>query len=286
MRLLNFSDGHGERVGIAEGDEVLDLTPLGSIREIAAILSTGDSGQAVVRQWAQRGERHALDAVDVRAPIDSHVRTFCAALNYVDHAAESKRPLHTEPLLFFKLPSNIIGPSDAIDPPPVGTFLDYEGELAVVIGRPGSDIAPEDAMGHVLGLAAMNDVTARDLQRRESATHTTMDWFSGKALDNSTPFGPHIVTLDEAPDVADITIATTVNGTMVQEGKAREMIYSVETLISYVSQRVTLQPLDVIATGTPARKETYRSRKLESGDVIEVNVTGVGTLRNVVASRA
>jgi 2-keto-4-pentenoate hydratase/2-oxohepta-3-ene-1,7-dioic acid hydratase in catechol pathway len=281
--IYRFAQGSRQGVAVGAGGELRDLSAYGDLRTIAAIVSSGEEGRAIVQRWADAAPRLVRDDVHLLAPVDDGSRLFCAALNYVDHAAESGRPMYDEPLMFLKLPSNVVGPYDPIDPPPVGTFIDYEGEVAVVIGRPGARIGVDEAMDHVLGWTVLNDVTARDLQRRERDGRLVIDWFSGKALDRSTPVGPSIVTPDQAPAVEDMTIRTWVNGELVQEGSAGEMVFPTATLVAYVSERVALRPLDVIATGTPARLEAYRSRRLTAGDVVEVEVGGVGRQRNVLA---
>jgi acylpyruvate hydrolase len=206
-------------------------------------------------------------------------KVLCVGLNYSDHVGETGRPLPTDPDLFAKFASSLIGPNDRIELSEVTDNLDFEGEMAIVIGTSCSRVSDKDALGHVAGLSVLNDITARDLQYRGT------QWLAGKALDDATPFGPAIVTLDEIGDPQTLDITTTVNGTQVQGSNTRSMIFSVAHVVSYISQFLTLMPGDVIATGTPEGIGAKRNppQWLRPGDIVEVTLERVGTLSNKIA---
>jgi len=207
-----------------------------------------------------------------RGPLDAPVipRTIIAGgRNYVEHAKEQNVEVPDIPLIFLKPPSSIIGPGDKILLPPQSQRVEHEGELAVVIGKRGRWIPAEKALEHVFGYTCANDVTARDLQRRDG------QWTRGKGFDTFCPLGPWIET---ELDPADALVSCRVNGEMRQMASSREMVFTIPQLIAYISSVMTLQPGDVILTGTPAGISP-----LEEGDTVEVSVEGIGELRNPVA---
>lgn len=196
-------------------------------------------------------------------------KIVCVGRNYSEHAAELGNQMPTEPLLFLKPPSAIIGHGETIRLPEISERVEHEGELAVVIGRRASNISDdEDPLAYVLGYTCLNDVTARDLQRKD------VQFTRGKSFDTFCPLGPFIVT---GLDPLDLKVETRVNGEVRQSGRTRDMAFPVPFLVRYISRIMTLQPGDVIATGTPAGVGPLRA-----GDEIEVEVEGVGTLRNFV----
>lgn len=210
-----------------------------------------------------------LHMVRLLAPIRPG-KIICVGRNYAEHAREQNVEVPDIPMLFMKPPSAIIGPGDTIVLPPQSKQVEHEGELAVVIGRAGRWIPAEDALNHVLGYTAANDVTARDLQRRDG------QWTRGKGFDTFLPLGPWI---DTELNPSDVLVQTRVNGEMRQMASTREMMFTVEQLIAFISSVMTLEPGDLILTGTPAG-----IGPLTPGDVVEVTVEGVGSLSNPVAS--
>jgi 2-keto-4-pentenoate hydratase/2-oxohepta-3-ene-1,7-dioic acid hydratase in catechol pathway len=213
---------------------------------------------------------------------------MCVGRNYREHAAEfsrsgfdasEKAEVPEHPVIFTKAPTSIVGPEDPIvlANDPTGS-VDYEGELAVVIGTGGRRVAPADALGHVVGYTIVNDVTARDLQKRH------VQWFLGKSPDTFCPMGPALVTADEIPDVTSSWLRTRVNGELRQEAQVADLIFDVPTLIATISEMVSLEPGDVIATGTPvgAGLGFDPPRFLAAGDRVEVSIDGIGTLANPV----
>jgi 2-keto-4-pentenoate hydratase/2-oxohepta-3-ene-1,7-dioic acid hydratase in catechol pathway len=208
-----------------------------------------------------------LDKVRLLAPCQPS-KVVAVGLNYRDHAAETHNVLPAEPLLFLKPPTSMIGPDEVIVCPAMSQQVDYEAELAVVIGRRVCKISPEEANGYILGYTCANDVTARDIQSRER--HNSR----AKSFDTFCPLGPWIVT-DLSPD--DLGIKCRVNGVLRQDSRTSQLVFGVPALVSFISQVMTLLPGDVVLTGTPAG-----IGPLAPGDVVEVEIEGVGLLRNPV----
>jgi acylpyruvate hydrolase len=217
-----------------------------------------------------------LDALTIRPLIPRPGKVICVGLNYVAHVEETRRDLPEYPVLFTKFASSLTGPFADIALPSASEAIDYEGELAVVIGRSTRHVAAEQALDAVAGYAVANDVTMRDFQ------YKTHQWLQGKAWDASTPLGPQLVTPDEVPDPGALRLQTRVNDTVVQESGTESMIFSVPTLISVISQFASLEPGDVILTGTPAGVGFRREPPLlmGDGDVVTVEIEGVGRLQN------
>ena len=209
----------------------------------------------------------ALTEVRLLAPCQP-TKILAVGLNYLTHAAEAGMDVPPEPLVFSKPPSSVIGPLEPIVYPILSQHVDYEGELAVIIGQQVRNVSPEKATDFILGYTCGNDVTARDLQRRDN------QWTRAKGFDTFCPLGPCIVT-DLEP--AHLNIRTRVNGVLRQDGSTADMVFGVAELIAYISQVMTLEPGDVILTGTPSGVGP-----LQPGDVVEVEIEGIGTLRNPV----
>jgi 2-keto-4-pentenoate hydratase/2-oxohepta-3-ene-1,7-dioic acid hydratase in catechol pathway len=212
-----------------------------------------------------------LERVRLLAPVLPG-KIIAIGRNYVEHARERDVEVPELPLIFLKPPSSVIGPGGTILLPPQSQRIDHEGELAVVIGKAGRWIQPEEALQHVLGYTAANDITARDLQQKDG------QWTRGKGFDTFCPLGPWIET---DLDPSDLRVTCRVNDEMRQMGSTREMVFSVQKLIAFISSVMTLQPGDVILTGTPAGIGPLRS-----GDSVEVEIEGIGALRNPVAAEA
>ena len=210
-----------------------------------------------------------LDRVRLLAPVLPG-KIIAVGRNYADHAKERGVDVPEIPLIFLKPPSSVIGPGEKIVMPPQSQRVDHEGELAVVIGKAGRWIQAEKAMEHVLGYTAANDVTARDLQQKDG------QWTRGKGFDTFCPLGPWIET---DLDPTDMRVTCRVNGEMRQVASTREMVFTIQQLIAFISSVMTLVPGDVILTGTPAGIGA-----LQAGDVVEVEIEGIGTLRNPVAA--
>jgi 2-keto-4-pentenoate hydratase/2-oxohepta-3-ene-1,7-dioic acid hydratase in catechol pathway len=219
-----------------------------------------------------------LKEVRLRAPLLRPTKIVCVGLNYRDHAAEQKKDPPSAPLLFAKAPNIVIGDGDAIRiPTGISEKIDYEVELGVVIGRPGSRIAKSEALSHVFGYTIFNDVTARDIQQGDK------QWFRGKSFDTFAPMGPMIVGADELkPD--RLAIELHVNSKRMQYGTTADMIFDVASIIEYASACFPLEAGDVLATGTPSGVGVFRTPPvfLKHGDEVEARIEGIGTLRNPV----
>ncbi|MFF5033082.1 fumarylacetoacetate hydrolase family protein [Nocardia salmonicida] len=258
------------RVGEVQGST---LVPLDGLTEI------GSTTTSKVLSDAERNTRGRveIDAVRLLPVVPNPSKVFCVGLNYREHVTETKRELPTYPVLFPKFADSLIGAYDDIVLPPESTQVDYEGELAVIIGRPGRRIAEADAAEHVLGYSAANDITMRDFQ------YKTHQWMQGKAWQASTPLGPSLVTPGEV-DLSTAGIRTVLNGEKVQESDLSMLIFSIPRLIAEISTFTTLTPGDVILTGTPGGVGYRRDPQLflRDGDQVSVEIDGVGSVRNLV----
>jgi 2-keto-4-pentenoate hydratase/2-oxohepta-3-ene-1,7-dioic acid hydratase in catechol pathway len=289
MRLLSYLSDQAWRPGIQVGDDVVDAATLaaaldrpGEVRTTRDVLALGPAALAQLASMASSASPVGrVDELELGPPIPDPQKIVCLGLNYRDHAREAGLQEPSAPMFFAKWANSLIGPTAPIVPPATTTKVDYEAELAVVIGRRGRDIQPAAALSHVAGAMAFNDVSARDLQMANQL------WTGGKAIDTFAPCGPALVTLDELGDLGALGLRTRVNGDLVQDGNTASMIFGVAETISFLSQIMTLEVGDIIATGTPAGVGASRTPPLflEPGDVVEVEADGIGTLRNPVGAR-
>ncbi len=205
-------------------------------------------------------------------------KIICVGLNYRDHAREAGLEIPEQPLLFAKWPTSVIGPGDPIVIPPCTAQVDYEAELGLVIGRRGRDLRPAEALEHVAGVVCVNDVSARDLQFADG------QWTRSKSFDSFCPVGPAPVALDSVGGLGNLRICCLVNGDVVQDSSTSEMIFDAAEIIAYASRSATLEPGDLIATGTPAGVGFGRTPPsyLQAGDVVTVDIEGIGSLTNPV----
>jgi acylpyruvate hydrolase len=223
---------------------------------------------------------HPLVDVELLAPIQCPGKVVCVGLNYRSHLDEIAEPVPEYPILFHKAATSIIGHRQSIVLPRISRQVDFEGELAVVIGRRGKDIPESDALSYVAGYTCANDISAHDLEFR------TSQWTSGKMLDTFCPLGPVLVTQDAIRDPGNLRLKTTVNGQTMQQACTSDMVFSVPFLISYISSLATLEPGDLLLTGTPAGIGCNRNPQvfLQPGDEVSVQIEGIGTLTNRVIS--
>ena len=286
MRLVNFANDGDRALGVLDGDEVVDLSASGLPGDTVELISQWD--RAKVEHAVADSPRLQAHAVRLLAPLRPRKNVLAVGRNYRDHAREfsasgfdasEKQMVPDFPVVFTKAPTSVIGPGEPIvlanDPT---SSTDYEGEMAVVIGKSARNVSRDDALGHVFGWTIVNDVTARDLQKRH------VQWFVGKSPDTFCPMGPAITTIDELPDIGSSWLRTRVNGELRQEAPISDLIFDVPTLIATLSEVMTLEPGDVIATGTGEGvgigfdPPVY----LGSGDVVEISIDGIGTLSNPV----
>lgn len=224
---------------------------------------------------------HAYADLEPLSPLANPSKIVCVGLNYLDHAAESGQEAPNRPLLFGKFSNALVGPDDQVRFSSAETTkVDYEGELVVVIGRHTTDVAVGSALDQILGYTIANDVSARDAQFADG------QWLRGKSIDTFCPLGPMIVTCDEIPDVQDLSIRTTLNDELLQDGSTADMVFPVAELVSYVSRYFTLLPGDLILTGTPPGVGFARTPPvfLRDGDTVSVQISGIGTLTNTVST--
>ena len=294
MRLVTFSDDKGTRVGVhdAASGSVVDLSAGTRLpQDMNAFIALGKNALARARRAVRSGEaRIPFDRVKLHAPIPRPARNIlCVGKNYHDHAQEfhasgvdasGKETIPEVPIIFTKWPNSVIGPGEPI--PSANDYTnttDYEGELAVVMGGGGRNIGKKDAYSHVYGYTIVNDVSARTIQNQHR------QWFLGKSADGYCPMGPCIVTSDEVKDVTQLQLVTKVNGELRQSAYVTQLIFDIPTLIEAISRLMTLEPGDLIATGTCAGVGIGFNppRYLKPGDRVAVTIEPIGTLENPVA---
>lgn len=305
MRVATFRSG-GDlgnlRLGVVRGEQIIDVAGAadrlgmgdlsGAASGMLALIAGGDPAREALAEVAERAPDEALlpvTSVELVAPIPRpRKNVFCVGRNYAEHAAESLRAIGQEvklpqfPNIFTKAVTAVTGPySDISFDPSVSEKMDWEVELAVIVRAAGRQIARADAMRHVWGYTVLNDVSARDIQNRPG-----VQWFLGKSLDGSCPMGPWIVTADELPDPTNLRLRLLVNGVVKQEDTTANMLFDIPTLLAEISRGMTLEPGDILATGTPAGVGFARTPPefLRPGDVMESEIEGIGAMRNRVVA--
>ncbi len=294
LRLVSYRSDRTEpnwRAGVASDNALIDLsvytagTSHGvageSYSSVRAYLSQGQAEQAQILGWAARRleaeeQVHSLDGVELGPPVPDPEKIICIGTNYAEHAAEAGFEIPPVPTFFAKYRNSLVGPTSPVIMPPVDHFIDYEGELAVVIGKRCKHVSEQEALACVAGYTVCNDVSARMLQTQ------TGQWTAGKAIDTFLPMGPGIVLAADIPDPQSLTLTTRVNGEVVQHESTSQMIFSVARTIAFLSSLMTLEPGDVIATGTPSGIGARRQPPLflQPGDIVEVEIEPIGTIRN------
>lgn len=291
MRLVSYEADRGWRSGIVIGEAVVDTEAAARQARTGpdvdwtsnrAVIQTSADERAAVAEAATEELETAgmpLSQLHLGPPIPDPEKILCMGLNYRDHAAETGMDLPEKPLFFAKFRNSLIGPYDEIVPPPAASRrVDYEAELAVVIGRRCREVPVSEAVGCVAGAMALNDVSARDRQMEVS------QWTMGKAIDTFAPCGPALVLMDEISDLGSLGIRARVNGDTLQDANTSLMVFGVAEAVSFLSQVMTLEPGDIISTGTPAGVGSMRKPPvwLGAGDVVEIEIDGIGALRNRV----
>jgi acylpyruvate hydrolase len=271
MRYVTFFHQGSVRAGVLVGDGIAGLDYL----DVGALLGAGQRGLDEARNAATRAADFALADVVLLRPVLAPAAVVCVGHNYRNHILEMGRELPDAPTLFSKVPIALADPYADVTLPLASQSVDYEGELAVVIGRGGRDIPLDDAWEAVAGVTVLNDVSMRDYQRR------TIQWFAGKTWEASTPVGPYVVTTDEISDFGSLELKVEVNGEERQHAVLGDLVFDVPTLVSDISRIFTLRPGDIIATGTPGGVGVAREPAifLGDGDVVEVTITEIGKLR-------
>lgn len=288
MRFVTFLNGDAEALGVRAGDDVIDVTALhpDAPRSMAALIASGRDGLAMIAAAiasAPSSARQPFSAARLLAPLTRPGKIVCVGLNYADHRAEagestSERPAF--PGMFHKLASSVVGPGAPILVPAVSEQLDFEGELAVIIGKRAHRVAVADALDHVFGYTILDDGSVRDFQVQKAVA-------AGKNFDCSGAMGPQIVTVEDLPPGASgLKLETRLNGAVMQSSNTGLLIFNVAEIISMLSEIHALEPGDVIATGTCAGVGGGRTPPIwmKAGDVLEIEIEGIGVLRNPVAS--
>ena len=287
MKLISFIYQDTARIGALvtrDGQErVVDFSQVAPSlpHDMIDLLQGGDSALATARQAvADAVNTLALEDVRLLAPIPRPGKIICIGLNYRDHAAETGQPLPKYPIVFTKYANTVIAHGDTIVLPRVTDQVDYEAELGFVIGKKARYVTAADALQFVAGDLPINDVSARDYQTRIS------QWTMGKTFDTFAPMGPALVTSDEAGDAGNLNIRLTLNGEVMQNSNTRELIFGIPQLVEALSEVMTLEPGDVVSTGTPPGVGMARKppRYLRAGDVVNISIQGLGTLTNRVVA--
>lgn len=320
MKLATYSVGGAESIGAVVADDAIIVDLAAADRALAqsesreshpfftdmlALLDAGSDGQSAAQQAAADAEKRlngkpdgetsfAVSDVKLSAPMPNPRKLFCLAGNYQDHIEESgttKMQIQDKetPRVFMKPPtSTVIGPGDQILIPPIARGVDWEGELAVVMGREAKGVQAEDALDYIAGYTVMNDVSERMLQIKQRTDSRPrdewFDWLNGKWLDTFAPQGPWIVTSDEITDPHTLDISTYVNGDRKQHNNTGQMLYPVDKIIEYISAIITLEPGDLISTGTISGVGDTTGTYMKPGDTVEIEISGIGRLVNTVAA--
>ncbi|MGJ8657598.1 MAG: fumarylacetoacetate hydrolase family protein [Akkermansiaceae bacterium] len=286
MKLVRYGKLGFEDVGVVVNGEIINA---GSQCQSYDEAFFTDGGMDTMKSWIKNGCEGGVpgvisDDVRIAAPVARPSKIVCVGKNYAEHAREFGSEVPAEPVLFMKATTSYCGPFDNVEIPLGSTHLDYEVELAVVIGRTAKNVSEENAGNYIAGYSVIGDYSEREFQK-----HRGGQWTKGKSADTFAPMGPYLVTADEVSDVGDLRVWTKVNGELRQDANTRDMIFSVPFLVSYISQFMTLLPGDVIATGTPAGVGMGMKppHYLGAGDLVEMGIDGVGVIaQRVVATMA
>lgn len=291
MKLVTFLANGQARLGAllpaSNEQQIVDLNRADARLpdNMLAFLEAGQSALALAQQALAAPPPAAVvarSAVTLKAPLPRPGKIICLGLNYRDHAIESNLAIPTYPVVFAKFANVVIGPGEAIVLPKISQEVDYEAEFGVVIGKRGRAIAEADALGYVAGYLVFHDVSARDYQMR------TSQWVIGKTFDTFGPMGPALTTADEIPDPHNLNIQLSIGGEVLQSSNTRHLIFNVPQIIAHLSAVMTLEPGDLIATGTPSGVGAARTPKrfLKPGEVVRIEIERLGTLENPVVAEA
>lgn len=285
MRIATFmSPGEVALAGVIVGEKVYSLEPAG-FRSTLEVIAGGETARARIECYlrtAPAAAAKSLDRVVLLAPVPRPPKVICVGLNYRDHAAEAKMEIPPVPTIFSKFSNTITGPGAPIVIPKNTVKPDYEAEFAFVVGVGGRHIAAADWKRHVYGYMCLNDVSARDFQL------ATSQWLMGKTFDTFAPTGPWLTTADEIEDPHNLAIRLEINGEVMQNSSTKELIFGIPALVEFLSSVFTLEPGDVVTTGTPAGVGFSKKppRWLRPGDDVVVTIEGLGSLRNPVVAEA
>lgn len=282
MKLVRFEHEGTPHIGVLAGEDKIVPLKTETGASMSAFLATGATGLEEAKQaLASADTLLSLDSVQLLAPVGDPGKIMCIGQNYRDHCEEQNQLIPERAILFAKYSNTLNDPGGVIKLPRVSDVIDYEAELAVVIGKTASEVSEADAMQYVAGYLCANDVTARDIQKADG------QWVRGKSPDTFFPIGPYLVTADEIADPHNLDISLTLNGETRQKSNTANLIFKIPFLISYLSQTMTLMPGDILSTGTPGGVGVYSNPPvlLKAGDSVSVTITGLGTLTNSVAAK-
>jgi acylpyruvate hydrolase len=282
MKLVSFDAGDGARAGVLEDGRVLDAWALLGEPHRAGLreLLEHDRVDGLRARLGNTGApSHPLSAVKLLQPIPDPEKIVCIGLNYAKHAAEGRQEVPESPTIFGKFRNALAAPGDTVTLPAASAKVDYEAEIAFVIGRSAKEVAEEEALDHVAGYTLLNDLSARDLQ------FATPQWMAGKVFDGSAPSGPWLVTPEEAGAAEALEISLTLNGERMQSGRTDDLIFSIPFLVSHLSKLMTLVPGDIVSTGTPEGVGGARQPRvwLQDGDELVVSSPTLGRLETRIA---
>ena len=282
MRLLTYQTADGPAAAIQVDETLVPAdavdAPASTVRGLLEALD-GEGLRELAARAETAEERVPLAEATLCAPIPDANKIICLGLNYRDHAEETGQEIPAAPMWFAKFANSLSGSGQPIVLPAAhAEYVDYEAELALVVGRTARNVEAEDALSYLAGAMPFNDVSARDLQLQNPL------WTSGKAIDTFAPCGPALVTLDEVGDLTSLGLRTRINGEVLQRGTTAKLIFGPADLVAWLSRTITLLPGDIIATGTPAGVGAAQGRFLRDGDTVEVAIDGLGTLVNPVRS--
>jgi acylpyruvate hydrolase len=282
MRLISFTTADGPRIGVRANGHVVDLNAVDPSlpTDMAAFLARGEDALSIAREATTSADGRAPADLELLPVVPRPPKILCVARNYGAHAREAGLDVLEQPNIFIRFAQSLIADGEPIQVPTVSRQCDWEAELAVVIGRGGRHISREQALDHVAGYTIFNDVSIRDWQLRKPP----IQFGAGKNFDASGPLGPDLVTSDEVPDPGNLRLELSVNGETRQSGSTAEMIFSVEELIEFISTFTTLEPGDVIATGTPSGVGHFHDPPtyLKAGDTVRIEIERVGVQVNPV----
>lgn len=284
MKLMMFAQGHGTALGLVDGNQVIDLAAADASlpKTLQALIEAGPPALAAVKAAAAKAPastRHDLASVQPCLPIARPPKFICVGLNYLEHAKEGGHAPPTYPSFFPRWPTSLVAAGAPVIRPKVSNQLDYECELTIVVGKGGRHISEAKALDHVFGYTIFNDVSVRDFQRK------TSQWAPGKNFDGTGPLGPVVVTADALPPGASgLNIMTRVNGETMQSSNTSDMIFPVARCISILSEFMTLEVGDLIATGTPSGVAHARKPPawMKAGDTVEIEIENIGILKNPI----
>lgn len=273
MKLIRFGEAGAEKPGVIINDNYFDVSAL--VKDYNEEFFGGDGLEKLKKDIESADLPQVDKGVRLGPALARPSKIICVGLNYKDHAAETNAPIPTEPILFFKATSAIVGPNDDLIIPKNSKKTDWEVELGIVVGKKASYVSEENALDHIAGYVLHNDYSEREFQIERNG-----QWVKGKSCDTFAPIGPFIATQDEITDVHNLRLWLTVNGKTLQDGNTSNLIFNVPFMISYISQFMTLLPGDVISTGTPAGVGLGQKPEpwyLKAGDVVELGIDGLGT---------